>query len=424
MPYTLNNFDGTQLKIVADGTIDRQYTTSLNLIGKLVSNYGELQQENFVWLLQNFSSSVEPVNKIQGQTWFDKSTSVLKLKVYDGTEWKAISVTKAAVSAPSSTQGDFWLKTSTKQLFVGTGTGTNWSLVGPDAVEGFGETGFRAVKVLDTTNGEHLVLKLMMNGKAVGAVSTSSFNVKSNESIYTDGWPTLIDGLNLRSITATNVTLTGLNAVSVTATSISSVDVNSTNVTATKVVSANTLTSTVLSVSGYGYITSMFGTDVHATEIISPRISSGSTATTGAIEGSWSLTAGSILRSSYADLAENYEADDTYSPGMVLEFGGIAEVTLCQTDMSTSVAGIISTKPAYLMHDHHEQEGYVYPIALSGRVPCNVKGKIKKGDLLVSGAGGFARADKNPKVGTVVAKAMEDYDSTDIGQIEVMVWRG
>jgi hypothetical protein len=394
MPYTLNNFDGTQLKIVADGTIDRQYTTSLNLIGKLVSNYGELQQENFVWLLQNFSSSVEPVNKIQGQTWFDKSTSVLKLKVYDGTEWKAISVTKAAVSAPSSTQGDFWLKTSTKQLFVGTGTGTNWSLVGPDAVEGFGETGFRAVKVLDTTNGEHLVLKLMMNGKAVGAVSTSSFNVKSTESIYTDGWTALIDGLNIQDVKAT------------------------------KVVSANTLTSTVLSVSGYGYITSMFGTDVHATEIISPRISSGSTATTGAIEGSWSLTAGSILRSSYADLAENYEADDTYSPGMVLEFGGIAEVTLCQTDMSTSVAGIISTKPAYLMHDHHEQEGYVYPIALSGRVPCNVKGKIKKGDLLVSGAGGFARADKNPKVGTVVAKAMEDYDSTDIGQIEVMVWRG
>jgi hypothetical protein len=394
MPYTLNNFDGTQLKIVADGTIDRQYTTSLNLIGKLVSNYGELQQENFVWLLQNFSSSVEPVNKIQGQTWFDKSTSVLKLKVYDGTEWKAISVTKAAVSAPGSTQGDFWLKTSTKQLFVGTGTGTNWSLVGPDAVEGFGETGFRAVKVLDTTNGEHLVLKLMMNGKAVGAVSTSSFNVKSNESIYTDGWTALIDGLNIQDVKAT------------------------------KVVSANTLTSTVLSVSGYGYITSMFGTDVHATEIISPRISSGSTATTGAIEGSWSLTAGSILRSSYADLAENYEADDTYSPGMVLEFGGIAEVTLCQTDMSTSVAGIISTKPAYLMHDHHEQEGYVYPIALSGRVPCNVKGKIKKGDLLVSGAGGFARADKNPKVGTVVAKAMEDYDSTDIGQIEVMVWRG
>jgi hypothetical protein len=136
------------------------------------------------------------------------------------------------------------------------------------------------------------------------------------------------------------------------------------------------------------------------------------------------LASGSTLFSTYADLAENYKADDTYAPGMVLEFGGIAEVTLCQTDMSTSVAGIISTKPAYLMHDHHEQEGYVYPIALSGRVPCNVKGKIKKGDLLVSGAGGFARADKNPKVGTVVAKAMEDYDSTDIGQIEVMVWRG
>ena len=404
MPYTLNNFDGTQLKIVADGTIDRQYTTSLNLIGKLVSNYGELQQENFVWLLQNFSSSVEPVNKIQGQTWFDKSAGILKLKVYDGTEWKSIGGTKAAVSAPSSTQGDFWLKTSTNQLFVGTGTGTSWSLVGPEAVDGFGETGFKAVKVLDTINGEHLVLKLMMNGKAVGAVSTSSFNVKATESIYTDGWRDLIDGFNFRGFTATEVvintaTIHNLNAPSLTV--------------------GSGLTANFIDVDDL-YV----NTATVATKLISNFITSGSTATNGLIEGHWNLTVGSKLSSTYADLAENYEADDTYGPGMVLEFGGVAEVTLCQTDMSTSVAGIISTAPAYLMHDHHEQEGYVYPIALSGRVPCNVKGKIKKGDLLVSGAGGFARADKNPKVGTVVAKAMEDYDSTDIGQIEVMVWRG
>ncbi len=404
MPYTINNFDGTQLKVVADGTIDRQSTTSLNLIGRLVSGYGELQQENFVWLLQNFAGTVEPVNKIQGQVWFDRSTNALKLKVYDGTEWKNISVTKSAVSAPSSTAGDFWYKSNTKQLFIGTGTGTSWTLVGPEAVEGFAETGFKAVSVLDTTNGPHLVVKMMMNGKAVAAISTSSFQIKTTETMYTDGWRELIDGFNFRGFTATEVvintaTIHNLNAPSLTV--------------------GSGLSASYIDVDDF-----YANTATIATKLVSTFITSGSTATNGLIEGQWSLTSGSRLASTYADLAENYLADSTYGAGHVMKFGGENEITLCDKDMDTQVAGIISTAPAYLMNEKHKGEGLTYPIAMAGRVPCFVKGKVRKGDLLVSGSGGYARSETQPKIGSVIAKAMEDYDSTEIGLIEVMVWRG
>jgi len=404
MPYTINNFDGTQLKVVADGTIDRQYTTSLNLIGRLVSGYGELQQENFVWLLQNFAGTVEPVNKIQGQVWFDKSSNSLKLKVYDGSEWKNISVTKTAVSAPSSTLGDFWYKTSTKQLFVGTSTGTSWTLVGPEAVDGFAETGFKATSVLDSGNSQHLVLKLMMNGKSVAAISTSSFDIKTTEAMYTDGWRSLIDGFNFRGFTATEVVI---NTATIH------------NLTAPSLTVGSGLTSAYINVDDF-----YANTATIANKLVSNFITSGSTGTSGSIEGNWHLTSGSKLTSTYADLAENYLADGSYSPGHVMKFGGVNEITLADKSMDTQVAGIISTAPAYLMNEPHKGEGFTYPIAMSGRVPCFVKGKIIKGDLLVSGSGGYAIAESQPKVGTVIAKAMEDYDSSEIGLIEVMVWRG
>ena len=407
MAYTLNNFNGTVFKVLQDGTVDRQYTSSLNLIGRLVSGYGELQNENFLWLLQNFAGTLEPTNKVQGQIWFDSSSNVLQLKVYDGSKWQALPATQKSVNPPESVDGALWIKTSTRQLFLGTGTGTSWSLVGPEAVEGFAETGMKAVKVLDTTNDPHLVLKLMMNGKAVGVVSTSTFNVKTNEDIYQDGWTNIADGINLRavkadSISATNVTSTGITASTA---SITLATFNSVN-------------------SVIGNISSLTGNSANITKVTTPLISSGSTATNAEIEGQWTLTAGSRLVSTYADLAENYMADDTYSPGQVMKFGGNNEVTLADKDMDTAVAGIITTNPAYLMNGAWDNFSYVVSIALSGRVPCYVQGPVKKGDLLVSGAGGFARAEKNPKVGTIIGTALADYNASDIGNIEVFVWRG
>jgi len=130
---------------------------------------------------------------------------------------------------------------------------------------------------------------------------------------------------------------------------------------------------------------------------------------------------GTASSASYADLAEKYMPDREYEPGTVMVFGGEAEVTIATVFMDTRVAGVVSTNPAYMMNS--ELEGGVY-VALTGRVPCKVTGKIRKGDMLVAAGGlGVATASDNPKMGSVIGKALEDYDSHDIGVIEVVVGR-
>ncbi len=121
----------------------------------------------------------------------------------------------------------------------------------------------------------------------------------------------------------------------------------------------------------------------------------------------------------YADLAEKYVADAAYTPGTVLMFGGDKEVTQCAHDMCTRVAGVVSTTPAYLMNSGLEGE-HTVELALTGRVPTKVRGPILKGDLMVSAGDGHARAEGLPQVGTVIGKALEDFNG-DSGVIEVVV---
>lgn len=127
---------------------------------------------------------------------------------------------------------------------------------------------------------------------------------------------------------------------------------------------------------------------------------------------------GAAVNAQYADLAEKYSADAEYEPGTVLMFGGDAEVTQCEHDMSTAVAGVVSTNPAYLMN--HQIEGNnIVDLALTGRVPCKVTGSVTKGDMMVSAGGGRARAEANPRVGSVIGKALQDSEGDAV--IEVVV---
>lgn len=121
----------------------------------------------------------------------------------------------------------------------------------------------------------------------------------------------------------------------------------------------------------------------------------------------------------YADLAESYKADADYAPGTVVMFGGVAEVTQCNHDMSSAVAGIVSTQPGYLMNAELQHD-HVSVIALLGRVPCQVQGIVKAGDLLVSAGNGRARSETAPAPGTIIGKAVESF-AGDIGVIEVAV---
>jgi filamentous hemagglutinin len=123
----------------------------------------------------------------------------------------------------------------------------------------------------------------------------------------------------------------------------------------------------------------------------------------------------------YADLAECYLADAEYAPGTVLSFGGSAEVTVSAQDHDPTIAGVVSTKPAYQMNSGLEGD-YVVAVALTGRVPCQVQGSVKAGDMMVSAGNGRARAEKNPAMGTVIGKAVSSFDG-ELGTIEVVVGR-
>jgi len=127
---------------------------------------------------------------------------------------------------------------------------------------------------------------------------------------------------------------------------------------------------------------------------------------------------GTATQAQYADLAEKYASDADIEPGTVVEFGGDAEITTSTEDGSRKVAGVISTDPAYMMNSGADGQ-YV---ALTGRVPCKVTGAVSKGDMMVSAGNGMARAEADPKLGSVIGKALEDFDGGE-GVIEVVVGR-
>ena len=136
-------------------------------------------------------------------------------------------------------------------------------------------------------------------------------------------------------------------------------------------------------------------------------------------DGSGNFSAGTITATAtnaqYADLAEKYAADSDIDAGTVVHFAGEGKVASCDTANCSSVAGIISTDPAYLMNS--ELDGVA--LAISGRVPCKVTGAVAAGDLMVSAGNGMAMANNSPAIGTVIGKAIEAHDGGE-GTIEVL----
>ena len=130
MAYTVNNTQGSVVATVADGTIDSS-TTSITFIGKNYAGYGEIQNENFLKLMENFANSTQPSAPQAGQCWWDTSTTLLK--VWSGSQWKNVGSATASATAPSGpNQGDLWYDTTNKQLKAYNSTSSNWDLIGPD----------------------------------------------------------------------------------------------------------------------------------------------------------------------------------------------------------------------------------------------------------------------------------------------------
>jgi len=197
MPYNINKYNGTLATTVEDGTVDN--TFDIKLIGKNVAGYGEVQNENFVFLLENFASSAEPPRKTTGQIWYDSANK--KLKFYDGAKFKTTGGAEVSSTAPTGlSEGDFWFNTDTSQLFAW--AGTQFVLVGPQAVADAETTELRSRSVTDTLAGTQPIIEAVVNGETVYIISKTEFTLDNDINAIT-GFDVIKKGLTLVNTTST-----------------------------------------------------------------------------------------------------------------------------------------------------------------------------------------------------------------------------
>ena len=134
------------------------------------------------------------------------------------------------------------------------------------------------------------------------------------------------------------------------------------------------------------------------------------------------LIRGRAMEAEFADMAEIYIADDYLLPGNLVKLGGNKEITKTQTEFDNQIFGVISTAPGFLLNSKQKLAEHAYPVALKGRVPCLVKGTVRKGQRIVaSDIAGVGMATDHFDAATIVGRAIGEKNSDDIGAVEVAV---
>jgi len=202
MAYVINRSDGTAFTTLQDSTIDT--TSSITLVGRNYIGYGEIQNENFLFLLENFSNTTAPNKPVSGQLWWDTTGPVLK--VYDGTNWSEVGAATISETEPADPQlGAFWYKSGANTLH--TYNGTSWVFVGPETAEGFGVTRARSTTLRADTGTDYPVILITVADIIVGIVSTNVFTIDSSAAIT--GFTTVGLGITLSSEYFVNGALKG-----------------------------------------------------------------------------------------------------------------------------------------------------------------------------------------------------------------------
>jgi hypothetical protein len=286
---------------------------------------------------------------------------------------RAISYTASATAPAGAYQGDEWWDTDDGSFwkYINDGTTSQWVEWGPN----------------NSMNGQELITgNLIPNANVAYSLGSSSFQMANIfGTIATAAQPSITSFGNIATANIGNISSSTTNG-NVTITP---------NGTGSVVMTANVLPNV-------NAIYNLGSTSLRFNNI-------------------WGVSSSAL----YADLAENYQADDEYPIGTVMMIGGDQEITIA-TELSNKLVGTISEKPGFLMNDGLTGK-HVYPIAYIGRVPCRVMGKIHRGDLLVVGpVPGVAIAEAytmEASIGNCVGKALQDYDSDSEGMIEILVGR-
>jgi hypothetical protein len=429
----------------------------MTLVGKNYAGYGEFLDENFNHLLENSSNTTAPGAPLTGQLWWDKTNSLLK--VYNGTAFKTISAATASASAPTSNSvGDIWFDTTNQQLKVW--NGASWVLIGPAFTAGTGTTGAIVDTITDNTAVSHVVIKLYVSDQIVGIVSKDA---AFTPQVALTGYTTIRPGITLATAisgvsqlfqgTATDAqTLDGIDSTGFLSStsndttsgtlgilndsglsvgadqdariSITGSDVFFRNQTqdGNIVLQVNDggVTTTIATFFG-GNATANFGNALSVASIT--KNGANGVGNIGSSSSYFNQVFAQATTALYADVAERFASDTTYEPGTVVELGGSAEITLVQHELSDSVFGVISTRPAFTMNGGAGDNLTHPPVAMTGRVPVKVTGSVRKGDRLVSAGNGIARSAQAGEATAfnVIGRALIDKLDTGTGTVEAIV---
>jgi hypothetical protein len=449
MAYTINLTDGSIFATIADGTINT--ASSMILVGKNYAGYGEFLDENFIHLLENGSNSVAPGAPLTGQLWWDKTNSLMK--VYTGTAFKTISAATASATAPTgNVVGDIWWDTTNQQLKVWNGAA--FTLVGPASTAGQGTSGAVVDTVTDNVSVDHVVIKMFVNDVIVAIISKDA---TFTPQVAISGFSTIGPGMQLSSTVANNLfrgtstdsqslggvlaasflrsdendttsgTLGILNDTGLTVGADQDAKISVTTATSTVNIQNQTADANIAVVVNDGGVITTAMLVVGSTADVGFRgitnLNASGVGNIGSSGTPFNTVFATATTALYADVAERFAADQEYAPGTVVELGGTAEITCSVDDLSEKVFGVISTRAAYLMNSGVGTDATHPPIAMTGRVPVKVTGRITKGDRLVSAGQGQARAALPGEANAfnVIGRALENKTTTDDGVIEAIV---
>jgi hypothetical protein len=407
MAYTIVKTNGQVLTTIADGTINTS-STSLALPGRNYAGYGQYVDTNFVHQLENYANSSPPPNPLAGQLWYNTNSNTMYVCPVDGTtsasNWLALTSTS---SGGSTTFGAVTVTGN-----IGSNNMTVTNAISADTI---------TVRLATVTANATIANANVTTG-SIGTLTTTTITSGSatTAGTMTGTWTHNGTG-TANSVAGTGIYMNSGNIVIN----------NSGNTYGIKTDNYMYANGTPISFAGtynngnvYDYLTgsntiTQFSGVIAPTSVTTANITTGANTTAGQLTGNWTLTTGSRLTATYADLAERFEADAYYDAGTVVELGGEKEITSVKYELSDDIFGVISDTAAYLMNSGAGDNITHPPVAMTGRVPVKVKGIIKKGDRLVSAGSGLARAAKAGEATAfnVIGRALATKNDDTIGTV-------
>lgn len=403
MAYTIVKSDGTVLTTIADGTINTT-STSLGLPGRNYAGYGQTLDTNQVHILENFADSTPPPNPIRGQLWFNTNNSTLYVCPTDGAVESAwLSLTSTASGGTTT----FGAITVSGNIQANNINATN--NISANAASFSYLTVTVQANIANSTTTSANIGTLTTQNITSGSQSTNG----SLTGVWTANGAGTANGVNGTSmwVTGGNLVITGSGSIGIRTDNY--YYANGSPISFEGTYSNSNVQAFLPSYNG----------NILTVQTQATVLTTGASSTAGSITGNWTLTSGSRLQATYADLAERFAADETYEPGTVVEIGGSQEITAVQYELSEDVFGVISNTAAYLMNAGAGDDESHPPVAVSGRVEVKVVGKVAKGDRLVSAGEGLARAAKKGEATpfNTIGRALTNKTDDNIGYVEAFV---